>query len=509
MNVATIFAAAADKNPARPLGHGADPQKDRLALGLLALVTLSHVIYAGSFALSPQEAYYFAWSRRLDLSYFDHPPLVAYTIWFFTHLFGDSERAVRLAAAFHSTLFAGFFWATARRLFDSRVALLSLGICLCVPLFAIGQVIITPDGPLVSGWAMALYFTVKALDEEDGRALLAAGAACGFALLGKYTGVLLFPQIFLVLLLDPRGRRLLRTGWPYAGVALALFLFLPVVLWNARRSFAGFAFQTTGRLAGLAFRPERVAGFLGLQAAIVTPVVFLTVLFALGVSFRRRKEPPFRVAFWFSAPLLLATTAVSAFEWVKGNWLAPAYPGALMAWASLATEAPRSAFARVLRPAWVTALCASLYLHLVFLGPLLPFPAKDELILGWRDLASRVAILEAKLGPRSFAAGCSYKVASELGYYLPGRPRTFSSEIAGGEGLEYRVWFDPAELKGREGIVVEDAREPGGCKRLAEACASLTPLEPFVVRRGSATVTTFRIWRCLYRGLSGTAPAER
>src|SRR5512138_1695590 len=85
-----------------------DRRADRLAVAVVAAATAFHVVYAGFLALSPQEAYYWTWSRRLDLSYFDHPPLVAWTIRAATELFGQSERAIRLAAAFHSTLLLVF-----------------------------------------------------------------------------------------------------------------------------------------------------------------------------------------------------------------------------------------------------------------------------------------------------------------------------------------------------------------------------------------------------------------
>jgi 4-amino-4-deoxy-L-arabinose transferase-like glycosyltransferase len=98
---------------------------DRIAIAIVAAATLLHVAYAGLLALSPQEAYYWTWSRHLDLSYFDHPPLAAWTIRAATALLGESERAIRLAAAFHSTVTSAFLWLATRRLFGSRAALAS------------------------------------------------------------------------------------------------------------------------------------------------------------------------------------------------------------------------------------------------------------------------------------------------------------------------------------------------------------------------------------------------
>jgi len=478
-----------------------DPRLDRLALGLVAAATALHVLYAGLLALSPQEAYYWTWSRDLSRSYFDHPPLAAWTIRAFTSAFGDSERAIRLAAAFHSAVFAGFLWAAVRRLFGSRAALAAMVAGLSVLLFGLGQVIITPDGPLLSGWAMALYFTVRALDEEEPRWLLAAGAAAGWAMLGKYTGGLLLPQILAVLAFDPRGRRMLATPWPWLGAALAFLLFSPVVLWNAEHHFASFGFQTAERAHASRLRPVLVGRFLALQALLVSPLMLLVLVEAVVQAFRRRAEAPWRICLWFAAPLMLLAAVISPFHWVKGNWLAPAYPAALAAAAALYVGGGawrrRAGIAAV-----AVALFFSVYMHLVPVWTGLWFPSpRDEGSAGWRELAARVEAERAALPEGAFVAGCNYKVSAELGYYLPGRPRTWSGEIAGDHGLQYRFWFEPAELVGKTGLVVRDGREKKTCLRLPEACTTLQPLPPLTVLRGEAKVTTFELWRCEgYRG---------
>jgi 4-amino-4-deoxy-L-arabinose transferase-like glycosyltransferase len=505
--VTVAIADAARERPAadppRPAAEAA--RYDAAALALLAGLALFHAGYSGLLALSPQEAYYWEWSRRLAPSYFDHPPLAAWTIRAATALLGDSERAIRAAAGLHALVFALFFWRAARRMFGARAAVGALAGGLALPLFSLGQVVVTPDGPLLSGWAMALYFTVRALDEERGPWLLGAGAAAGWAMLGKYTGALLLPQILAALLLDARGRRLLRGPWPWIGAVLALALFSPVIAWNAERGWASFAFQTGSRVARSHFRPTLVGRYVGLQAALVTPVVIVLLGDAIAAAVRRRAEAPWRLCVLFSAPLLLFATAVSPFHWVKGNWVAAAYPTAVAAGAALALERRGWRLRAGLAGLSLAAL-ATVYLHLVPLVPALPFPARDEGSAGWRALAARAEAERAALPADAFVAGCNYKVSAELAYYLPGRPRTWSGEIAGDHGLQYRYWLDPAALAGRDGLVVRDRREKRTCERLAEACGSLEPLEPLTVWRGEAKVTTFDLWRC--RSYAGPPPAR-
>jgi 4-amino-4-deoxy-L-arabinose transferase-like glycosyltransferase len=479
-------------------------RESRLAIGLVAAATAAHLLYAGLLPLSPQEAYYWQYARHPALSYFDHPPLAAWTIAAATALAGPTERGVRLAAALHSTLFSAFFFLAGRRLFGPKVALAALVTALATPLFSLGQVVITPDGPLLAGWMAALYFGLRALDGGSGAWLLAAGLAAGAAALGKYTGLLLLPQLLALLLLHPRGRRLLRGPWPWLGVAVAALAFSPVVLWNAAHGWQSFRFQLADRAAGMvSFRLDRTAGFVGLQAVWVSPLLFALLLGAAALAARRWREPGLRAAALWSLPLLAVLLAVSPFMWVKGNWGAPVWPTALLGATSIAFQG----WARWRRPALAAvavAVATSAYAHLAPLFPAIPLSAKADMTRGWDELAARVEGERRALGDGAFVLGCSYKPASELAFYLPDRPQTVSLEALGGPGLAYGAWFDPARFSGRDGVAVLDPRDGKRCPGLERACGRLEPLPPVTVLRGEARVTRFELWRCRGARAPGT-----
>lgn len=478
----------------------------------MATSALFHLWYGGLLELSPQEAYYWRYGQRLDWSYFDHPPLAAWTIRALGELLGDGERAIRAAAVLHSSLFSLFFFLSARRLLGPQGGLAAVALGLVTPLFSLGQVIITPDGPLLAMWAAAMYFTIRALQEERGQWLLLAGLATGLAALGKYTGWLLAPQIFLCLLLDPRGRRQLLSPWPWLGLLLGLAAFGPVLYWNATHGWASFGFQVGDRAAGARAGPRLVnfLRFAGLQLVVPTPILAVALVVAAFAALRRLAEPTYRIAALFSAPALALFGGVSFFVWVKGNWPAVAWPGAMIAGVAFWQEgrAPRW----VVR--WGAGLAAfvTLYLHLAAVIPALPYPARDDTTRGWRALAERVQ-RERQALPGAFLIGCYYKTATLLHYYLPDRPETFSSEALGGNGLQYRFWTDPRQLDGRTGLVVVDPRDGvKWCPGLRERCAELTPLEPFAVERSGMwspgglvprEVATFQLYRCRY---SASAP---
>jgi len=465
---------------------------------LVAFSTLLHVAYAGAVPLSPQEAYYWQYARHPALSYFDHPPAAAWTIRAFTLLLGDSERTVRLAAAGWSAIFCLFFFLAGRRLLGSRPALAATAMMLVTPFFSLGQTIITPDGPLVAGWIAAFYFTVRALQDDRPAWLLAAGLAAGVASLGKYTGFLLLPQIFLALLLDRRGRRMLATPYPWAGAALALAVFSPVVAWNATHGWASFGFQFGKRGHDMHLEPVLVGRFFGLQALVVSPLLFLVLLAAMGTAVRRWRNETMRLCALFSVPMMALWIVVSPFHWVKMNWAVPVYPTALLA--AVALYAERPARWRALLIATVSlAAFSTLFLTLMPLVPALPFPARDDTMAGWKELAARVAEERGADGPLP-VVGCFYRTASTLAFNLPGRPETWSSNAFGRPGLAYDFWTDPRSLAGREVLVVQDDRDAGWCEARKTRCSPLVPLEPLEVKRAGNRVTTFRLWRCGYLG---------
>ena len=72
---------------------------------------------------------------------------------------------------------------------------------------------------------------------------LLAGVSAGLGLWSKYTDAFLAPGLLLYLLAAPERRQWLRQ-WPvWAGAALALVVFSPVLWWNFAHDWASFRFQ--------------------------------------------------------------------------------------------------------------------------------------------------------------------------------------------------------------------------------------------------------------------------
>src|SRR5690606_15229161 len=124
-----------------------------LWLGGFALLRL---LFAATLELMPQEAYYFFYAEHLALSYFDHPPLLAWALWGMSQLFGKTVFTLR-ATAFLMTAgtLLSLWWLSGRFLSGSRrrLALLLFGV---TGLTTVLGLVSTPDVPLLLFWTLSL-----------------------------------------------------------------------------------------------------------------------------------------------------------------------------------------------------------------------------------------------------------------------------------------------------------------------------------------------------------------
>src|SRR6185369_6245188 len=82
----------------------------------------------------------------------------------------------------------------------------------------------------------------------------------------------------------PKQRRWFLSFWPYAGAAIALLMFVPVLLWNAEHDWVSFALQF-GRVEGggltLRFLGEFLAGQIGLATPFIAILAFAGIIVVL------------------------------------------------------------------------------------------------------------------------------------------------------------------------------------------------------------------------------------
>jgi len=477
----------------------------RAVVVAVVVFNLIRFAFAFSFELMPQEAYYFLYSQHLALSYFDHPPAIAYFIRLFTSLLGRNELALR-ATAFVLTTATQLVWLRfAARLLPGRIWSRAALLLASTGFITVASLISTPDVPLLLFWALSLDQLYRAIFEGRRWSWLAAGLTIGLAFDSKYTGIFLQLGLLVFLALSPAYRRFLRTPWPYLCLAVAQLTMLPVYIWNAEHGFASFLFQSAGRAEAIGGpRLRYLFALLATQSALLMPPLLLALGWALGrlrVVRGKRRVPVLDKRLFlacFFAPMAVIFLSLSVFTLVKPNWLMPCYLSGILWVAPFIGRWWK----------WNLAFAAAFHLAAAIEIVFYVFPIQsDDTWFGWRELAQRVGRIWAA-HPNAFVFSVDgYKTSAELSFYLGSAVR--GPNVVGQRGLQFDYLEDDLSLlRGRDALMVDSAPRdlsPGRSGRAPELgpyFESVEELEPVLLLNRERPVRKFFVYLCRhYRGV--------
>src|SRR5271166_4174252 len=145
---------------ARPVRGDADAARwTAIGIAALAALTLSRLWLAAHAPLSPDEAYYWVWSRALAAGYPDHPPMVALWIRAGTWIAGQTPLGVRLLGPLSGLLGTFLLADAAQRLFPAarNAGLFAAAALNATLMLGAGTVIMTPDTPLLFFWIATIW----------------------------------------------------------------------------------------------------------------------------------------------------------------------------------------------------------------------------------------------------------------------------------------------------------------------------------------------------------------
>ncbi|MEE8589592.1 MAG: glycosyltransferase family 39 protein [Sulfurimonadaceae bacterium] len=288
----------------------------------LLVYTFFNAIANQFIKLYADETYYWVWSQKLSLSYFDHPPMVAYMIKM-TTLFSDEPFFVRLPAVLLVSATAYILYKLARKMFDERTAIYTFYIFLSSVFVLVASTVIAPDIPLMFFWALTLYSGYMYVEEDNKKYALLTGLSAGAMLLSKYTGVL--PLFTLVVFVLIYRRDLLKDIYFYLALLIAALVFIPVLYWNYQHDFISFAFQFShGISEEKVFQGKYFYGFIGSQFALFHPL-YLLPLFYFIIRDKERFE---RKKVYLLLPFLFVVgffTYNSVYTEANPQWAAGAY----------------------------------------------------------------------------------------------------------------------------------------------------------------------------------------
>lgn len=451
----------------------------------VGLLTLWRMYLSAVLQLHPDEAYYWMWSRHLDLGYFDHSPLVAYFIRL-TTLFSQSELWVRFPGIIVSVAISILCWILSQQMFKSeKISAGSVILLNTFPLTMTGTILITPDIPAFLFWALAVFFFWQIVRTGNTVYWYVTGVMFGLSLLSKYTGVLLAPSLFLFLLMTDE-RRWLKTIHPYASFLIGLIFFMPVVYWNSRHDWISFAFQFGHGLGGQTYSAGRLIEYIGGQLLVASPFLWLIGMAATSVYlFSKSKEKLFLSL--TSLPIILFFGFSSLKRLAGPNWPACAY----LTFSIAATELLFTNAKRWKEALWAFAITVSFLisflamLHARFSVVPLAKYSRDLAIAdatnwfyGWRELAQELE----KYPETKFALTSSHQISAEISYYSREKVYAYINKKLT-RPSQFNLWTFPDSLKDVGGCYVYvEGEAQGDIKNLFSSSGS--PGSRSILRNG-------------------------
>jgi hypothetical protein len=438
-------------------------------IGLAGAVVLVAITapFMARYGWDRDELYFLSAAHHLALGYVDFPPLIAVVGWIVDKLAPGSLVALRLVSltAGASTVILVAF--IARELGGGRRAQWIAVIAWVLTPYILGSAsIFHPTWLDALCWTAFLYVAVRLLVRREPRLWLLLGLIAGVGLEAKYTiGFLILA--FVAALILGGERRQLGTVWPWLGLAIAVALLAPNLVWQAQHGWPSVHFFSS--------QNAKTAADTSRPAYIAEQLLFLgatSILAAAGVvSLWRRGLRALALT-----PILV--TAIFLVERGRAYYALPAD--------ALAVAAGAVALDAWLRPGLRRLLLAGLMVLqlavIALAGPIIvPFYSTRQLVnssiwkigyfkdeIGWPEMAAQVehAWRDLPAADRANAAvlAHNYGEASALAMYGRGLPTILSGH------LSWQYWHPP-HLEQRFLLTVGYA-----ASEVSAMCTSFRPL---------------------------------
>ena len=518
MAILTDRADAVPEAPA-PARLETPPLATRALLALAAAKILIQCAGIARYGFFRDELYYMACGRHLAWGYIDQPPLIALLASLSRHLFGNSIVSIRVLPVLAGAGVVYLSGVLARELGGGKTAqwLAALAV-LFVPSYLAFDSFFSMNAFEPLFWMLCAWLAIRIVKGSSPRLWLLFGAVSGIGIENKHTMVV-FGFALIAGLLITGNQSILRSKWIWIGGLIALALFAPNLIWEARHGWPQIEVVRNAQL----LKNERIGPlvFLGQQILFLNPLAFPIWFAGLLWCFLAREEKRFRFLGWTYVIVLAIFIAGDG----KSYYPLPVYP-MLFAAGAVAWERAASFSRQRQRRALVFLIVISGLIMLPWAVPVLPvgaflkyenffptfFRAQTERdatgklpqlyadMLGWDDLASSVARVYRTL-PADERARCAifagnYGEAGAIDYYGPGLrlpgaisghnsyfdwgPRNYSGAcviLVGERSGIYKNYFGRVELAARvpnpHGMPVERNIPIYLCRKPIEPLAKL------------------------------------
>lgn len=455
--------------------------KNKLFLLLFLLIAkaliVSFLILFSGVGLGPDEAQYWTWSKELSWGYYSKPPGIAWQIWFGTLLFGDTEFGVRFGSLLLGSMLpiAVFFLAKSARLSEG-ISFWAAILMAFTPLGFLATFFAITDVGVVLFWTFCLIPIIGAIEKEETPNYYLLGFLIALGALFKWQIYWIWILIAILLYFFAY----LRSWHVIGGLALSLTGLLPSLYWNLHHEWATFRHVgATFKGAEEVVRKGNFLDFLGAQAALVSPIVFILLL----VSFKAlpKAKASLKVLGGSCLSILAIHFAIALFKKMQGNWCDYAYPAGFVFLAWFCDKGIRLRTLQIGIAISIALVLFAFSLPLLHRNGLLPYkinPFRHN--VGWNNLDD--ALLKAGYQPSSdFLFANSYQTTSILSFYNKLQKRAYFLNINGIRKNQFSFWPQMKEKELQENgffILIENGKD-SDAKLRKEASFYISKLQPY------------------------------
>ena len=437
------------------------PTKSVWSFLFLVFIFRMVYIYIIPLQLVPDEAYYWDWSRHLDIGYFSKPPMVAWLNYISQKIFGINEIGVRFFAALLGTGSVGVVYLLAKKMFDEEVGIWALAISLLTPANCALSLIMTIDPPLVFFGILSLFFLWKATSAQDNKKIFyfaLLGLSTGLGILSKQMMLIYFLLVFVFLFIERELRPLIFSKAFFIFILISMLCFFLPLYWNFKHGWVTFQ-ETAHHFSSNSSILDCFRTFfeyIGGQLLIITPVFCAIIYVSIKQGILNFKVLDRRLRFLFIFGCLPLTLFLlnSLKQRINANWPALFYPPAIIfasAW-FLKDKIQKNKIKRYLNLGLIVA-----YLF-VFLTYISPFIFTIDCISGlridpttrakgWKELAAEVEKVYKHIKNKEdklFLLSERRDTISELAFYLPEHPIIYKWDRT--KNIikdQYEIWGGP------------------------------------------------------------------
>jgi Dolichyl-phosphate-mannose-protein mannosyltransferase len=448
-------------------------------LAMAAALLAIHCVFNNRYDYFRDEFDYLACAKHLAWGYVDQPPVVPCLLRLTLVTIGGSLRAIRFLPALAMSATVMLTAVITRELGGRAFALI------CAAAAVVASPVYLNNGSLLTTnclepllWTGCAYFAILAAKHDQQRYWLWFGVVAGIGMQEKYSiAVFGFGVTFGLLLTEQR--RFLFNRWIWIGGLVALFIFLPNLIWNIHYDFPFVELMRNIKAEGRDVVLSPLEYFLQ-QCLIMQPIV--APIWIVG-TVALLLWPPFR-AYRFLGWSYLVSLAVFIVLHGKNYYLAPIYPMLLGAGSVVLERGvgrPRLAW---VKPVSIIVVLAAGAWYAPVVMPVLPvdkYIAYQETLpikpprsehshmaallpqhfadqFGWHEIVSEVVVAWNRIPPAE-RADCGifaqdYGQAGATDWYGPsyGLPPSLSG---------HQTWYlwGPHGYSGNCLIVLDDSRE--------------------------------------------------